>query len=703
MAIAPFQAGNGGGREPELHAGADFPPVSDEDASASRRRSMSAARSPAGERPIIERPYNQPPVAAEPPPAPPQAAAPAPAEPEPPRRRSTIREPAPIGTAGAPPPPRTDHAAADAGDFLDGERRQRPTQARLVGQAPVGRQELAHDPENSARVFGHIMGRNEIRLGRARRQGRGRSLRQGRHRAPIWRCAIYSTRLLGRDPKLVLHGGGNTSLKTSARDLAGDEVAVLLRQRLRLGHGRDRARRLSGGAARAVARLARARNRLSDDEMARVQRAYLIDPQAPSPSVEMLLHAFMPAKFVDHTHATAVLSLIDQPNAAELCAEVFGGRLGFVPYLMPGFGLAKKAAEVFDRNPKVEGLILDKHGIFTFGDDAREAYERMIEFVTLAEKRLKKDRKACSPARQLPQQIASADRGRADPARRLHAARRRRRRRAPAADPRIPHQRRDPQFRQRQGGRALRPRRRDHARPCDPHQALAADRARAASRQARRLHSAPRTRPRKNSSTTTRPISPATSARANGAAMHDPAPRVVLVPGLGLFGLGAKRQGRQHRRRHRGSRGRRHHRRRSDRTLHVDLAKPTCSTANIGRSNWPSSARARTCRSPARSRSITGAGGAIGAATAQRLRAGRRRGGAARSRCEGRAGKSQGDRRRGARARLRRDRRRLGAPTPSTRWSPPSAASISRSPTPAPPGRARSAKSTKRSCARASS
>ena len=79
-------------------------------------------------------------------------------------------------------------------------------------------------------------------------------------------------------------------------------------------------------------RALRARKTLSDDEMARVQRAYLIDPQAPSPSVEMLLHAFMPAKFVDHTHATAVLSLIDQPNAAELCAEVFGGRLGFVPY-----------------------------------------------------------------------------------------------------------------------------------------------------------------------------------------------------------------------------------------------------------------------------------------------------------------------------------------------------------------------------------
>ena len=218
---------------------------------------------------------------------------------------------------------------------------------------------------------------------------------------------IYSTRLLGRDPKLVLHGGGNASLKTTARDLAGANVAVL---RVK-GSGSDMGTIEPAGfpAVRLEPlRALRTRKTLSDDAMAKVQRAYLIDPQAPSPSVEMLLHAFMPAKFVDHTHATAVLSLIDQPNAAELCAEVFGGRLGFVPYLMPGFGLAKKSAEVFDKNPKVEGLILDKHGIFTFGDDAREAYERMIGFVTRAETRLKKNRKAVFVSAKLPQQVAPA-------------------------------------------------------------------------------------------------------------------------------------------------------------------------------------------------------------------------------------------------------------------------------------------------------
>ncbi len=90
---------------------------------------------------------------------------------------------------------------------------------------------------------------------------------------------------------------------------------------------------------------------------------------APNPSVEMLLHAFLPHKFVDHTHATAVLSLLDQPDGEALAAEVYDGRMGIVPYLMPGFALAKKAADVYDATPEVEGLILHKHGIFTFGGE----------------------------------------------------------------------------------------------------------------------------------------------------------------------------------------------------------------------------------------------------------------------------------------------------------------------------------------------
>jgi rhamnose utilization protein RhaD (predicted bifunctional aldolase and dehydrogenase)/NAD(P)-dependent dehydrogenase (short-subunit alcohol dehydrogenase family) len=218
---------------------------------------------------------------------------------------------------------------------------------------------------------------------------------------------VYATRLIGADPRLVLHGGGNTSLKAPARDLAGGEVAALYVK----GSGADMATIEPAGfpAVRLEPlRALRGHAALSDDEAARLQRAFLIDPLAPSPSVETLLHAFLPAKFVDHSHATAVLGLVDQPNAPELCMEVFGGRLGFVPYRMPGFGLAQTAAEVLETDPKFEGLVLDKHGLFTFGAEARESYERMIEMVTLAEQRLQRNRKSLAGAT-LPARIASAN------------------------------------------------------------------------------------------------------------------------------------------------------------------------------------------------------------------------------------------------------------------------------------------------------
>ncbi len=224
--------------------------------------------------------------------------------------------------------------------------------------------------------------------------------------ADVALCA-YATRLLGRDPKLVLHGGGNTSVKTRMKDLLGEDAEVICVK----GTGWDMGEIEPAGlpAVRLdPLRKLRTLLKLSDEDMARAQRAHLIDPLSLPPSVEMLLHAFMPAKFIDHTHASAVLSLIDQPNASELANEVYNGRMGFVPYHMPGFGLARKAAEAFDKNPKVEGLLLANHGIFTFGADAREAYERMIEMVSLAEARLKKNRKAVFATAQMPQQIASA-------------------------------------------------------------------------------------------------------------------------------------------------------------------------------------------------------------------------------------------------------------------------------------------------------
>jgi len=267
---------------------------------------------------------------------------------------------------------------------------------------------------------------------------------------------VYTTRLLGRDPKLVLHGGGNTSLKTNMPDLLGEEVAVLCVK----GSGSDMAAiEPAGLPAVRLDRLRklRARAGLSDEDLLRIQRASLLEPTAPNPSVEILLHAFLPHKFIDHTHANAILSIVDQPDGEAICAGLYDGRVSLVPYVMPGFGLAKTAADIYEAKPEVEGLILNKHGIFTFGASARESYERMIALVTLAEERLQRNRKAVFVTAQLPQAQGREDR-----------------RRVAADDPRVPHQPRDPQLRQRRRACALRPGRRGHARPHHPHQELAA-------------------------------------------------------------------------------------------------------------------------------------------------------------------------------------------------------------------------------------
>src|SRR5437016_11825137 len=146
---------------------------------------------------------------------------------------------------------------------------------------------------------------------------------------------VHTTRLLGQDPRLVLHGGGNTSVKTHLADLNGDAVEVLCVK----GSGWDMGAIEPAGLP--AVRLApllklRGRERLSDEEMVRLQRANLIDPAAPNPSVETLLHAFLPHKYVDHTHSTAVLSIADQPDAAERCADLDVPRVGVVPDIMPG-------------------------------------------------------------------------------------------------------------------------------------------------------------------------------------------------------------------------------------------------------------------------------------------------------------------------------------------------------------------------------
>lgn len=199
----------------------------------------------------------------------------------------------------------------------------------------------------------------------------------------------YTARLLGKNQALVLHGGGNTSVKSRARTVLGEEVDVLHVK----GSGWDLATIEPAGhpACRMDALLALARlPELSDEAMVNGLRLALLDADAPTPSVEALLHAVLPPRFVDHTHADAILALVDQPNAEAIARECFTRGLVWVPYVMPGFSLAHACKKAWDetvaRGEAPEVMVLEKHGIFTFGDTAKESYERMIAHVSTAER-----------------------------------------------------------------------------------------------------------------------------------------------------------------------------------------------------------------------------------------------------------------------------------------------------------------------------
>jgi rhamnose utilization protein RhaD (predicted bifunctional aldolase and dehydrogenase)/NAD(P)-dependent dehydrogenase (short-subunit alcohol dehydrogenase family) len=218
---------------------------------------------------------------------------------------------------------------------------------------------------------------------------------------------VYTTRLLGGDPRLVMHGGGNTSVKTDVTDLDGTQVDALCVK----GSGWDMATIEPPGLPAVRLEPLRALESLevlSDEDMVLHQRRNLLLPSAPNPSVETLLHAFLPHKFVDHTHANAVLALSDQPDGESLCAKLYGERAAVVPFALPGLDLARACAAAWRADPDVEGLILHNHGIFSFGDSARQAYERMIGLVDLAEQRLADGRNDPFVQVKLPTDVASA-------------------------------------------------------------------------------------------------------------------------------------------------------------------------------------------------------------------------------------------------------------------------------------------------------
>ena len=200
---------------------------------------------------------------------------------------------------------------------------------------------------------------------------------------------VYTTRLLGRNSELVLHGGGNTSVKTSIKDIDGKNYDVLCVK----GSGWDMAEiEPAGLPAVKLNPLLELKNKkyLSDEDMVAYQKRNLIDIKSPNPSVETFLHAFLPFKFVDHTHSDAIMKVTNRPNGKDLCKKIFGNKVSIVPYVMPGFGLAQKINEVYKKNPNINCLILLNHGIFTFDNTAKKSYDLMIKYVSIAENTVRK-------------------------------------------------------------------------------------------------------------------------------------------------------------------------------------------------------------------------------------------------------------------------------------------------------------------------
>lgn len=196
---------------------------------------------------------------------------------------------------------------------------------------------------------------------------------------------VYTSQLIGKNPHLVLHGGGNTSVKLNYQRITGEVIPVLAIK----GSGWDLSNiEPQGFPLVDLNRLLALRKleKLSDEDMVNEVKGHTMDMNSPMPSIETLLHAYLPHKWVDHTHADSALAIMDQTHAAEICRKIYGNKVAIVPYIMPGFTLAKAAAEIYERDPSVEGILLLKHGVFTFGDSAKQSYQRHVMIVQAADR-----------------------------------------------------------------------------------------------------------------------------------------------------------------------------------------------------------------------------------------------------------------------------------------------------------------------------
>ena len=207
------------------------------------------------------------------------------------------------------------------------------------------------------------------------------------HQAPdgLLERRVYASRLLGAERSLVLWGGGNTSVKLTEQDHRSEAVPVL---RVK-GSGSDlrtiEAQHFAGVRHNDVLRL-RDVATMGDEQMVEYLTRSLLSPADARPSIETLLHGFLPHRWVDHTHADAIVALTNQPDGAATVRRVFGERVAMVPWVRPGFELSKAVMEQWERERAVEGVVLVNHGLITFGEEARESYERTIALVDAAER-----------------------------------------------------------------------------------------------------------------------------------------------------------------------------------------------------------------------------------------------------------------------------------------------------------------------------
>jgi rhamnose utilization protein RhaD (predicted bifunctional aldolase and dehydrogenase)/NAD(P)-dependent dehydrogenase (short-subunit alcohol dehydrogenase family) len=237
---------------------------------------------------------------------------------------------------------------------------------------------------------------------------------------------VYASRLLGRESSLVMHGGGNTSVKCELVDLVGNRADVLLIK----ASGVDLSS-VSGcdytplrlGPLSKLGELFSRNDQVSEDALRRFSTKEFkhllllnmfsltdhMDEHRLTPSIETLLHAFLPHRFIFHTHSFALLTLSNQPDGTTLVGETLGEGFGSVPYIKPGLGLARAAAIVYEEYPEIKGLVLQKHGLVTFGSTASEGYRRMIEAVNLLEDRIAKAGRKNFPSVTLPAEIASVE------------------------------------------------------------------------------------------------------------------------------------------------------------------------------------------------------------------------------------------------------------------------------------------------------